>query len=536
MFCGKCGTKNKSGAKFCEKCGNKLEEPEKTKKKPKQEKQNTNNDKEKANDIIFCEKCGTKNKVGAKFCEKCGNKLEESPKQNSEKGKSQTLVNIKEKFRRTPKKVKVGIGIGLLIIIAAIITLAILLNNPVKKVEDYLTSYYNNYKENYGNDELIKIGDILRNNKDNEDTLDNISNQISKTINNWVKNFNKSYGSEEDLTEEFNKLYNILREIYSYFNGLEYVLTYEEYYNYYEEIYELYNSKEDYFNAVEAEDDAEKYNYYSRVIESDSYYEEAQEFVNNYLKDELEELKSGAEELTNLGDDATNEEMLNAYLSQIEYLENNQYKNSIDLSTTEEYQSLYNNAVSKIVEYTKAYAEELETNLETNSVMDMIDNSMEALEYGSDEYNELEELKSSYEEKLPDSLTSKYLVSSTSGTSDSSYRITINDQEYDSYVSFRFDGETVSRVYRLNNEYKTFKATIVRGPDWDSDFSGEIVIYGDDKELYRSGEITKTGELNSEISIDVTDVDDLRIEFVTESEPDGWANFYIYLVEPYLYK
>ena len=168
--------------------------------------------------------------------------------------------------------------------------------------------------------------------------------------------------------------------------------------------------------------------------------------------------------------------------------------------------------------------------------MDMIDNSLDVLDYDSDEYNELEELKDSYEEKLPDSLTSKYLVSSSSGTNDSSYRITINDQEYDSYVSFSFKGETVSRVYRLNNEYKTFKATIVRGPDWDSDFSGEIVIYGDDKELYRSKEITKTGELNSEISIDVTDIDDLKIEFVTENEPDGWANFYICLVEPYLYK
>ena len=79
---------------------------------------------------------------------------------------------------------------------------------------------------------------------------------------------------------EFDKLYNVLKEIYSYFNGLEYVLTYEEYYNHYEEIYELYNSKENYFKAQEAESDSEKYNYYKRVIESDSYYEEAQEFVD----------------------------------------------------------------------------------------------------------------------------------------------------------------------------------------------------------------------------------------------------------------
>ena len=485
---------------------------------------------------MYCGKCGTKNELGAKFCEKCGSKLEQDTTNKTPKKENKTLKNVKEKVNKTPKKVKIGIGIAIIIIIATIITLAILLNNPVKRVEDYLTSYYNNYTEDYGNEELVKIGDILKNNKDKESTLESISNQIQKTINNWVKNFNKSYKNEEALEKEFTKLKGILDEINRYFNGLEYVLTYEDYYSYYEEIYELYSSKSNYFSAIDASDDYDRYRYYNQVIESDSYYDEAREFVNSYLSEEIDSLKKGAEELTNLKEGATTEELLNAYISQLEYLEENKYQNNIDLSITEDYQNLYNNAVSKIVEYTKAYAEELEENLETNNVMDMIDTSMEALEYNSDEYNELKELKDSYENKMPDSLVSKYLVSQSSGTNDSSYLITINDTEYDSYISFRFDGETLSRVYRLNNEYKTFRATIVRGPDWDADFKGEIVIYGDDKELYRSGEITKTNEIDPEINIDVTDVDDLKIEFVTESEPEGWSNFYIYLVEPYLYK
>lgn len=482
---------------------------------------------------MFCGKCGTKNKEEAKFCEKCGNKLEESTKPKKE---NQKIKNIKVKIEKIPKKIKVGIGIAIIIIIATIITLSILLNNPVKKVEDYLTSYYDNYKEDYNNSELIKIGDILKSNKEKKDTLNSISKQIEKTINNWVKNFNKSYKDEDELTKEYKKLYDVLKEIYSYFNGLEYVLTYEEYYDYYEEIYNLYNSKMNYFKAEEANDDYDKYNYYSKVIEEDSYFEKSQEFVNNYLKEELDTIKKETDELIDLGENATNEEWLNAYISQIEYLEENRYKNSVDLSTTEEYQTIYNNAVKKIVEYTKAYAKDLESNLKTNDVMDMIEKSMDILEYDSDEYNELKDLQTSYEDKLPDSLISKYLVSSTSGTNDSSYKITINDKEYDSYVSFAFKGETVNRIYRLNNEYKTFKATIVKGPDWDSDFEGEIIIYGDDKELYHSGKITKTGEIKSEINIDVTDVDDLKIEFVTDSKTDSWASFYIYLVEPYLYK
>lgn len=72
---------------------------------------------------------------------------------------------------------------------------------------------------------------------------------MKKQLNNWVKNFNKSYKDREELEKEYTKIYNILSEIYSYFNGLEYVLTYEEYYKYCDELRSLYSSKENYFKA-----------------------------------------------------------------------------------------------------------------------------------------------------------------------------------------------------------------------------------------------------------------------------------------------
>ena len=488
---------------------------------------------------MFCSKCGAKNKEGAKFCEKCGNKLEE----NTAKGKSKVVKNNNNntnqaiaKINAIPKKVKIGLGVGIGILVVAIIVLAVLLSNPVKKVEDYLTDYYNNYTEDYKNRELVKVEEIIKSHMNDKKDLENISNQIEKTIKNWVKNFNKSYKNEDDLNKAYQKISNVLEEINSYFKGLEYVLTSEDYYNYREELYDLYYSKSYYFSAKEASSDSEKYYNYSKVIESDSYYKEAQEFINNYLADELESIKADANNIVALDEGATTEQFLNAYIEQLEFLEDNQYKNGIDLSATSDYQTLYQNAVDKIVEYTKAYASELEANYETNEVMDMIDKSMDVLEYDSDEYNELDDLKASYEDKLPSKLTEEYDVSHTSGSGNYSYGTTINDEKYDSYISFRFEGETQSRVYRLNNEYKQLKTTIVRGPNWDADFTGEIVIYGDGKELYRSGEITKTNEIDFEVNIDVTDVDDLKIEFVTESEPDGWASFYIYLVEPYLYK
>ena len=74
------------------------------------------------------------------------------------------------------------------------------------------------------------------------------------------------------------------------------------------------------------------------------------------------------------------------------------------------------------------------------------------------------------------------------------------------------------------------------GPDWRGDLDGVIVIYGDDKELYRSSTITKDNEFNAEININIENVDDLKIEFITTDKTSCSENFYLYLVEPYLYK
>lgn len=155
----------------------------------------------------------------------------------------------------------------------------------------------------------------------------------------------------------------------------------------------LYTSKENYFKAQEANNDADKYSYYNLVIEDDSYYKEAKEFVSNYLKDEIEELESKIKELTNFKEDTKTEEKLNAYIEVVEYLKNNKNKDSIDLSTTEEYITLYEDATNKVVEYTKSLAEELDKNLKTNEVMEMINKSMKVLDRDSDTYKELEELK-----------------------------------------------------------------------------------------------------------------------------------------------
>ena len=131
---------------------------------------------------MFCEKCGTKNKPEAKFCEKCGHKIELKKSQKN----NNALIN---KFKSLSKQNKIVMLIVLTITIIALITLSILLNNPIKKMEDYLLSYYDNYSEN-NNKELIEMGKILKSNRNDEKILNKLKNTTNLAMTRWVKNFN----------------------------------------------------------------------------------------------------------------------------------------------------------------------------------------------------------------------------------------------------------------------------------------------------------------------------------------------------------
>ena len=178
---------------------------------------------------------------------------------------------------------------------------------------------------------------------------------------------------------------------------------------------------------------------------------------------------------------------------------------------------------------------EKEEVLDYNGCMDIIENNSDIFVKDSKEEKELEDLKKKYQDILPDNLVNKYLVGYKNSYA-STYGGKINDTTYDNYIYFEFDGENAYRTYRLNKVYKKLITKIVVGPDWRGDLDGVIVIYGDDKELYRSSTITKDNEFNAEININIENVDDLKIEFITTDKTSFSENFYLYLVEPYLYK
>ena len=287
---------------------------------------------------MFCEKCGAKNDSDAKFCVKCGQSLEPLNNEN----------NILNKLKKLPKKTKVVmLGVIFLVIIASIVLL-VLLNNPIKKVEDGFKSFYDNYEKNNIND-LKDIKKVVNDNLNDRDVLKQIDETSDKIITSWVKNFNIDYKDKDELNKSYDKVNNALKDVYTYFNGLSYILDIDTYNEYINELDKLYTSKNNYLYAVKSEDDYAKYSYYLRVIESDSYYKEANKFINDYVKEELNVFLNESANIVKFEENTNNSTKLEAYKEELKFIKDNKIRNNVDLSATEDYQKLYNDTLNNIL-------------------------------------------------------------------------------------------------------------------------------------------------------------------------------------------
>jgi len=397
-----------------------------------------------------------------------------------------------------------------------------------------IDKYYNLYEKNNPK-ELINIGKVIKEHKNDEKVLNSIKNTTLNITNKWVKNFNTEYKDEESLTTSYNKVKNALNDIYEYFNGLEYILDTKTYNEYITELKTYYYSKEAYFKALNYEDEKDLYNayyYYQKVDESDSYYKKAKNFISSYIKDEVLNLKKKSEDLLKINENSSKEEMLTSYIEKLKYLDNHKVSNNIDLSETDEYKELFKECLAGIINITKDIANDFANNSKYEEAINIINTTIKNIEsiVSEDDIQELIKTKENYQDKLPLSLLKKERLSYY-GVESSNYKKIINGKEYNNNLSFNTNSEKNIIVYNLNKEYKNLKTTLIK-ENCPETFKGELIIYGDNTEIYKSS-INSNSDNEIKIEIDVNNIKELKIEFNNKSVLN---NHYIYLVEPYLYK
>jgi ribosomal protein L40E len=115
MICKKCGNEIPDPAKFCPKCGAKVE----IEKTPEPKVQD---------DVVICRRCGESNPLTAKFCKKCGAPLKEKV----------TPVLVKEGTKRLSKRwVWITTICGLILVIVGIGSYLYFSGSYGKRVETY---------------------------------------------------------------------------------------------------------------------------------------------------------------------------------------------------------------------------------------------------------------------------------------------------------------------------------------------------------------------------------------------------------------
>ena len=100
-------------------------------------------------------------------------------------------------------------------------------------------------------------------------------------------------------------------------------------------------------------------------------------------------------------DVASNKDILECYIKQLEYIEKNKKKNNIDLSITEDYKKIYNESTKKIFEYTNLLLEEVNEK-EYEEKIKILEYSMDKIkDIENNSYKKLKELKKKYENMKP---------------------------------------------------------------------------------------------------------------------------------------
>ena len=529
---------------------------------------------------MYCKNCETLNKKNQKFCTKCGKKLtKENIKEISKKeevklkGKAvkEKVVNSKvvkegtKKFNSLPKKFKILVLAGIVLVIGLIIALFIVLNNPVKKIEKNFNEYYETGNSSY----LSEIDDVVYKYSDNGDKSEKLRNKAEDIIYDWVEIFNDDKMTSAKLDNEYEKLSSALTGIGSYFDGA-YIIDYDYLTGVKKLASDLYSSKMDYFNGKDSDNEVDKYNYYSKVIEEDVFYEEAQKFINEYLKKETDKLISEVEKLKVDNETASLEDKDRSVRSILNYLNTNKIVNNIDLSTTEVYKELLDKAISDManinleiakskvivseettsndalniyksaIDYLNlndwvegieikskdidAYKEEIGTKIyevvnsiakeyiEKYNYEELLVLLNESLNYVNEEAKtELNNLINDYKEKGPFDLIELGVSDASYHYGITSYKREINGVSYKNNISLGVDSGTQFVEYNLEKKYNHFKAEVVRPSTWHSSTKAKVIVYGDGKELFNSGNITRANEYKNIIDIDVTDVSVIKI-------------------------
>ncbi|MBE6158752.1 MAG: hypothetical protein E7159_02885 [Firmicutes bacterium] len=405
------------------------------------------------------------------------------------------------------KKIIIYIALGIVSLVCILLILFnTILYNYKGKLNSYLNTYYSDTNAN-----LDDVNKVLDKYSKNENKTNNIKKLIEDDVNKRIEVFNKSYDSEEELLNNKDLLVNKVSLI------LDQIEINKD--NYLTIINNLYESKVNYLKGINYFNEgnvSDAYEYLSKVINSDSYYNDSISKIDECFKKEIDDIKNYISS-KNISDDLKTEDKLNIYKDILNYVIEKKNTLKLDLTNSKAYNDILNDINKNLTLAYETLAEELKNSNMYDKAVDKLNEGIKLLSEIKANAASLIKKKDDLATMLPVSLTE--LEGNIEGDSINE-ELAISDKDNNTYsrvISF-YNNSKSSITYNLNKEYKNLKLSVNATGEVNEKNKnyGIIRIYLDNKKVYDSSNLTKSFK-KKDLSLDVSNKEVLKIEYSTSS-------------------
>ena len=407
------------------------------------------------------------------------------------------------------KDKKLFIIIPLLIVLIVLVIMFLsntILYNYKGKLNSYLNIYYSN--KNNSLDDINKLLDKYR----DSNKFNNIKKIIEDDVNNRILEYNKSYDDKNSLDDNKELLVDRVSNI------LDKIEVNKD--NYLNIINNLYESKNNYLDGISyysSNNCSEAYEYLSKVISSDSYFEDTTKKIDECFNIEIEDIKKYPND-KNTNDSLNKEDKISIYKDILNYLLEKKNNLKFDLTKSKTYNDIISDIQKNIVSLYEELALELKNSNLYEKAIEKINEGITLLSEIKANATSLIKYKDELSLMLPISLTT--LEGKIEGDSIKE-ELAISDKSNNTYsrVISIYNNSKSSITYNLNKEYKYLKLSINSGVEVNEKNKnyGIIRIYVDNKKVYDSSNITKSFS-KKDLKLDVNDKSELKIEYITSSK------------------
>jgi hypothetical protein len=409
---------------------------------------------------------------------------------------------------------------------ALIIIILVLMNTILYNYKGKLETNLNNYYTSNDETAIDNINALCLRYKNNNKRLNNINSLVNSNINKWINKYNDSYDSIDALEEATDHLNNKVSYLLDNLEDNLEVTNDKD--DFLQEIKDLNISKNyylvglSYYNSDNLND---AYSNFKNVIDSDSYYDDTTDKIDNCIATTLDKINTEFDKLNTITDESTLEEKLAVYKNIYNYLIKYKTESKLELSKSKSFTDLLNEDETNLTNTYVAVAKNLGSSSNYISAIELLDEGIKLLTSGDVNVVSLTDLREAYALMLPTSLNDLTKYSQTGTWIKKELAIIDNNnntygQALTFYKGLKKSYNKNQITYNTNKAYKNLTFTLAMGKKIGvkSKDTGTIKVIGDNKVLATyelNGKITKQTE-----TIDLNNINNLTIEYTLNYKGD----------------